>query len=119
MREHPSNKFGEWLSLVEHLVRDQGVGGSNPLSPTIHRINDLYRFPACPKSYPRGSLSATTIQFGFKCLECPKKLQSFSPTALMSFSSHSQMVSTSQPAACSSFRWRASRSRLRLNLGDQ
>jgi hypothetical protein len=22
------------LSLVEHLVRDQGVGGSNPLSPT-------------------------------------------------------------------------------------
>ena len=27
---------GEWLSLVEHLVRDQGVGGSNPLSPTIH-----------------------------------------------------------------------------------
>jgi hypothetical protein len=28
-------KVGEWLSLVEHLVRDQGVGGSNPLSPTI------------------------------------------------------------------------------------
>ena len=27
---------GEWLSLVEHLVRDQGVGGSNPLSPTIN-----------------------------------------------------------------------------------
>src|ERR1700736_1242737 len=26
--------FGAWLSLVEHLVRDQGVGGSNPLSPT-------------------------------------------------------------------------------------
>ena len=34
--------FGEWLSLVEHLVRDQGVGGSNPLSPTII-INDLDR----------------------------------------------------------------------------
>jgi hypothetical protein len=31
----PPSKFGEWLSLVEHLVRDQGVGGSNPLSPTI------------------------------------------------------------------------------------
>ncbi len=29
---------GEWLSLVEHLVRDQGVGGSNPLSPT-NRFN--------------------------------------------------------------------------------
>ena len=32
---HPQPMFGEWLSLVEHLVRDQGVGGSNPLSPTI------------------------------------------------------------------------------------
>src|ERR1700689_2539953 len=43
-RKHLSNrKFGEWLSLVEHLVRDQGVGGSNPLSPTIKpsRINNL------------------------------------------------------------------------------
>ena len=30
--------IGEWLSLVEHLVRDQGVGGSNPLSPTILSI---------------------------------------------------------------------------------
>ena len=31
---------GEWLSLVEHLVRDQGVGGSNPLSPTkFFKIN--------------------------------------------------------------------------------
>ena len=27
--------IGEWLSLVEHLVRDQGVGGSNPLSPIL------------------------------------------------------------------------------------
>ena len=32
---------GEWLSLVEHLVRDQGVGGSNPLSPTI-LFSDLH-----------------------------------------------------------------------------
>ena len=31
--QRPS-EVGEWLSLVEHLVRDQGVGGSNPLSPT-------------------------------------------------------------------------------------
>ena len=35
--------FGEWLSLVEHLVRDQGVGGSNPLSPT-NKINNLQPF---------------------------------------------------------------------------
>ncbi len=26
--------IGAWLSLVEHQVRDQGVGGSNPLAPT-------------------------------------------------------------------------------------
>src|SRR6185312_15281927 len=32
---------GEWLSLVEHLVRDQGVGGSNPLSPT-NLFNNLH-----------------------------------------------------------------------------
>lgn len=25
---------GAWLSPVEHLVRDEGVGGSNPLTPT-------------------------------------------------------------------------------------
>ena len=29
--------LGEWLSLVEHLVRDQGVAGSNPVSPTRGR----------------------------------------------------------------------------------
>ena len=40
---HLQTKFGEWLSLVEHLVRDQGVGGSNPLSPTI-KINNLQPF---------------------------------------------------------------------------
>ena len=27
--------IGEWRSLVAHIVRDDGVGGSNPLSPTI------------------------------------------------------------------------------------
>jgi hypothetical protein len=39
--------FGEWLSLVEHLVRDQGVGGSNPLSPTIsEETRALKKLPA-------------------------------------------------------------------------
>jgi hypothetical protein len=43
MRLLPS-MFGEWLSLVEHLVRDQGVGGSNPLSPTkLLIVNNLDR----------------------------------------------------------------------------
>ena len=26
---------GKWLNLVEHLVWDQGVAGSNPVFPTI------------------------------------------------------------------------------------
>src|SRR5439155_16095055 len=30
---------GAWLSLVEHSVRDRGVGGSNPLAPTISYRN--------------------------------------------------------------------------------
>ena len=29
---------GTWLSLVEHSVRDAGVGGSNPLVPTNYRF---------------------------------------------------------------------------------
>jgi hypothetical protein len=28
---------GEWRRLVAHLVWDQGVAGSNPVSPTIDR----------------------------------------------------------------------------------
>ncbi len=28
-------RVGEWRSLVAHLVWDQGVAGSNPVSPTI------------------------------------------------------------------------------------
>ncbi len=54
LQAHPEDaqtqrKFGEWLSLVEHLVRDQGVGGSNPLSPTIKmliRLNLILAVPA-------------------------------------------------------------------------
>ena len=42
-----SSYVGEWLSLVEHLVRDQGVGGSNPLSPTIYFQRDI----RLPKSW--------------------------------------------------------------------
>ncbi len=46
-RKRPSNrKFGEWLSLVEHLVRDQGVGGSNPLSPTIYKPLESFIYDA-------------------------------------------------------------------------
>jgi hypothetical protein len=58
---------GEWLSLVEHLVRDQGVGGSNPLSPTnfhlvFARVLDARRFP----SSSRFSYGATPVLAGLK-----------------------------------------------------
>ncbi len=44
---------GEWLSLVEHLVRDQGVGGSNPLSPTNTFNNLQFWIPVgAPKGAP-------------------------------------------------------------------
>src|ERR1700704_2665512 len=42
---------GEWLSLVEHLVRDQGVGGSNPLSPTI-----IFKHLNCNSGFPSTSM---------------------------------------------------------------
>jgi hypothetical protein len=29
--------IGAWRSLVAHLLREQGVGGSNPLAPTTSR----------------------------------------------------------------------------------
>ena len=35
-----------WRSLVAHLVRDEGVGGSNPLTPT----NDLKDLSLIPRN---------------------------------------------------------------------
>src|SRR6266571_1769264 len=61
---------GEWLSLVEHLVRDQGVGGSNPLSPTII-VNKLQKHP----------LSLLELR-QVTCLANPRK-QCFLPPARM------------------------------------
>jgi hypothetical protein len=56
---------GEWLSLVEHLVRDQGVGGSNPLSPTI-LFNNIrwvrvgFNTLGFPKGFPQIASRAVT-----------------------------------------------------------
>ena len=38
MRRANSN-IGVWLSLVEHLVWDQGVAGSNPVTPIVLPIS--------------------------------------------------------------------------------
>ena len=35
----PADETGAWLSLVERLVRDQEVAGSNPVAPTILMVN--------------------------------------------------------------------------------
>src|SRR5262249_15188808 len=39
---------GVWLSLVEHLVRDEGVAGSNPATPTSTAAPGL-RNRICPR----------------------------------------------------------------------
>ena len=39
--------FGDWRSLVAHFVRDEGVGGSNPLSPTKFRKTQPYGWVFC------------------------------------------------------------------------
>ena len=57
---------GEWLSLVEHLVRDQGVGGSNPLSPTIV-FKHLWSPDGALWFHPRQSSDATRMD-----IECSR-----------------------------------------------
>ena len=65
-RQRPSDTllqpmFGEWLSLVEHLLREQGVGGSNPLSPTIF-FNNLPPFHPATKSRCRRFCSGESLR---------------------------------------------------------
>ena len=59
--------FGEWLSLVEHLVRDQGVGGSNPLSPTIF-FNNLQPFSPIKKSNVDDFVAVKASKFNIAAL---------------------------------------------------
>ena len=75
----PASYVGEWLSLVEHLVRDQGVGGSNPLSPTIfsqadHWISCDPNFGICTIWVRLGPLSnCSTFSTAFRAsagIEC-------------------------------------------------
>ena len=58
-RNHPSHTprrplqsspaAGAWLSLAEHLVRDQGVAGSNPAAPTRPVLPDGFPAPRRPR----------------------------------------------------------------------
>ena len=58
--DNPSpQRVGEWLSLVEHLVRDQGVAGSNPVSPTNLTAGLVSVFPS-----GSGLLISRLRQFG-------------------------------------------------------
>src|SRR5690606_13571906 len=50
-RYKPAPQVGVWLSLVEHCVRDAGVAGSNPATPTIF-LRDLSRPDQAPLGAP-------------------------------------------------------------------
>jgi hypothetical protein len=56
---------GEWLSLVEHLVRDQGVGGSNPLSPTnnFNALQTSNQLKDRPSGFGPGALMSGDVSF--------------------------------------------------------
>ena len=67
--------FGEWLSLVEHLVRDQGVGGSNPLAPTnsskiLVLFNSYSDRTKCPECHTRVRLEDVKFTPAFPCPHC-------------------------------------------------
>ena len=72
--------FGEWLSLVEHLLREQGVGGSNPLSPTIQNKRVGFSFIASEKAnnaFHEGGAQfeskTPTIGSAFSCSKRPRQ----------------------------------------------
>src|SRR2546427_3622948 len=79
---------GAWLSLVEHSVRDRGVGGSNPLAPTnrIPRktpqkaletgplLCTAHRFRTCREVLPDAGRLRSSCQYG--CQSVTEKLPS-------------------------------------------
>jgi hypothetical protein len=83
-RRSRGGSVGEWLSLVEHLVRDQGVGGSNPLSPTNifkditalldFRLHRCSRF--CRRSNPQSSTTRVSLLVPQPDHEFPRTISS-------------------------------------------
>ena len=49
------SKVGVWLSLVEHRVRDAGVAGSNPATPTILPKVDVFQRLGGPAASASGA----------------------------------------------------------------
>ncbi len=72
--QNRANTVGEWLSLVEHSVRDAGVGGSNPLFPTTLNnrnfsflwLENLLFFASCASTSEKSTRSL--IYFSTYCL---------------------------------------------------
>jgi hypothetical protein len=58
-----------WLSLVEHLVRDEGVAGSNPATPTNSTnkalISRIYLKPQINYDYAEYTSRDTSERFGW------------------------------------------------------
>ena len=75
-------RVGEWLSLVEHLVRDQGVGGSNPLSPT-NLFNYLQSIFWCPALIAVGEIEAAKASEINKLNSCLYLLSTFVPDRVL------------------------------------
>ena len=49
------------VSLCSAPGSGPGVGGSNPLSPTIYKISYLHEFQSCPEYLARGSIRTSSI----------------------------------------------------------
>src|SRR5215813_11630999 len=54
--------FGVWRSPVAHLLWEQGVGGSNPLTPTIPRLADGREIPRPSATAPWSSRPAGYLE---------------------------------------------------------
>lgn len=52
-----------WRSLVAHLVRDEGVAGSNPATPT-NKFNSLYPYLLSGKLFSKRIASITNTIWG-------------------------------------------------------
>src|SRR5689334_12377515 len=80
-----SPHVGAWLSLVEHSVRDRGVGGSNPLAPTNSAIRSTpsvdFRESICTTTeWSETAHSCNLVQMSCQngavptCPDCEKEL---------------------------------------------